>query len=75
MATQPQVKEYHIPGEMLEAFKTRPVPEWERMFEALLTKKLSQIPGCTTTDQLLQVQAQAKYSQELLQFFLEEMRR
>lgn len=69
------VKEYHIPGEMLEAFKTRPEPEWNLLFENLVVEKLKQIPGCTTTDQLLQVQAGAKELQSLQQFIIAEMKR
>ena len=68
-------KEFHIPGPMLEAFKTRPTAEWNALFDALVVEKLKQIPGCTTTDQLLQVQAGAKELQSLQQFFLAEMKR
>jgi len=66
---------YQIPGEMLEAFKTRPTSEWNRLFDGLVAEKLKQITGCTSTDQLLQVQAGAKELQTLEQFFLAEMRR
>jgi len=68
-------KEFHIPGEMLEAFKTRPTSEWNGFFEGLVAEKLKQITGCTTTEQLLQVQAGAKELQSLQQFFISEMRR
>jgi len=67
--------EFHIPGEMLEALKTRPQAEWVRFFEGLVAEKLKQITGCTTTEQLLQVQAGAKELQTLQQFFLAEMQR
>lgn len=67
--------DYHLPGEFIEAIKTRPVSEIEAVFNALVQKKLAEIPGCTTTDGLLQVQAQARMLQELLQFILAEMKR
>lgn len=70
-----QQKEFHIPGEMLEAMKTRPEAEWNRLFEGLVAEKLKQFTGCTTTEQLLQCQAGAKEIQALQQFFLAEMRR
>lgn len=60
---------------MLEALKTRPQAEWNRFFEGLVAEKLKQIPGCTDTTQLLQVQAGAKELQALQQFFLAEMQR
>lgn len=68
-------KEFHIPGEMLEALKTRPEAEWIRFFEDLVAEKLKQIPGCTSAEQLLQCQAGAKELQALQQFFLAEIRR
>jgi hypothetical protein len=67
--------DYQLPGDFIEAIKTRPVAEINAIFNALTQRKLAEIPGCTTTDQLLQIQAQAKYVQELHQFFLAEMQR
>lgn len=67
--------DYRLPGDYIEALKTRPVSEHEAVFNALVQKKLAQIPGCTSVEQLLQIQAQAKMLQELLQFLLAEMRR
>lgn len=68
-------KPYQLPGDFIEALKTRPTAEIESIFDELVKKKLAEIPGCTTTDELVRVQAQAKYAQELLQFFLAEMQR
>lgn len=67
--------DYHLPGDFIEAIKTRPLVEINEIFNALVQKKLAEIPGCTSTEQLLQVQAKAQMLQELLQFFLAEMRR
>lgn len=67
--------DYQLPGDFLGAIKTRPVSEIQGIFQALTTKKLAQIPGCTTTEELIRIQAQAKYCQELEQFFLSEMKR
>lgn len=68
-------KPYQLPGEFIEAIKTRPESEINAIFDALIAKKLAEIPGCTTTEQLVRIQAQAKYAQELQQFFLAEMKR
>lgn len=66
---------FQLPGEFLEAIKTRPQLEIERIFEGLTQKKLAEIPGCQTTEDLIKIQAQAKYCMELQQFFLSEMKR
>lgn len=67
--------EYKLPGEFIEALKTRPITEINGIFIALSTKKLAEITGCTSTEQLLQVQAQARMILELHQFILAEMKR
>lgn len=66
---------FQIPGEMLAAMKTRPESEWKALFANLVQNKLQQVIGCTSTEQLLQVQAGAKELQVLEQFFLAELRR
>lgn len=66
---------FQIPGEMLEAMKTRPESEWKLLFKNLVARKLEQTLGCTNAEQLIQVQAGAKELQILEQFFLAEMRR
>lgn len=66
---------FQIPGDMLEAMKTRPEAEWKLLFKNLITRKLEQTMGCTNSEQLIQVQAGAKELQVLEQFFLAEMRR
>lgn len=67
--------DYQLPGDFIAAIKTRPASEIMGIFQALTHKKLAQIPGCTTTEELIRVQAQAKFCQELEQFFLSEMKR
>lgn len=76
MSTESKLKkEYHLPGDFVEAIKTRPVSEIEEIFDELERVKLLEIPGCTSTEQLLQVQAGAKQVLVLKQFFLAEMQR
>lgn len=67
--------EFQLPGEFIEAIKTRPLSEIDNIFANLVAKKLAEIPGCQTTEELIRIQAQAKYCQELHQFFLDEMKR
>lgn len=66
---------FQIPGDMLEAMKTRPESEWKLLFKNLIARKLEQTMGCTSAEQLIQVQAGAKELQVLEQFILTEMRR
>lgn len=66
---------FQLPGDFLDAIKTRPEREISDIFQHLADMKLREITGCQTTDELLKVQAQAKYCLELQQFFLSEMKR
>lgn len=67
--------DYQLPGTFIEVLKTRPESEINEIFNALVAKKLAEIPGCQTTEDLIRIQAQAKYCQELHAFFLNEMNR
>ena len=66
---------YQLPGEFLEVIKSRPMTEISSIFEALTQKKLSEIMGAQGAEELMRIQSQARYVQELHQFFVTEMLR